>query len=83
MHLLSATHCEVTGAPAIEGFDAEQERRLRSRKKVPGVDSEEDKWRQVFLILFPDCIEIPSSCELPQTPRQERRRTFADYKHTT
>ncbi|KAF6812347.1 hypothetical protein CSOJ01_05218 [Colletotrichum sojae] len=59
-HLKSRTPCEATESPGIEGFDASQEKRLKSKKKVHGVTTEEDKWKEIFKILFPDRTEIPS-----------------------
>src|SRR6478609_5629751 len=48
----------------VEGFDAVQEGRLRSRKKAKGVaeQSEAEKWRDVYKILFPhvEDDDIPS-----------------------
>ncbi|KAK3379002.1 hypothetical protein B0T24DRAFT_663274 [Lasiosphaeria ovina] len=47
--------CSLREIEHIEGFDAVQEGRLRSRKKAKGVaePSETEKWRDVYKILFP------------------------------
>ncbi|AEO70981.1 uncharacterized protein THITE_127193 [Thermothielavioides terrestris NRRL 8126] len=46
-----------------EGFTKDQEKRLRSRKKThPGM-TDEDKWREIFMILFPD--DDPNSVPSP------------------
>ncbi|KAK0639560.1 hypothetical protein B0T16DRAFT_245725 [Cercophora newfieldiana] len=37
----------------VEGFDAVQERSLRSRKRANPEHSETEKWREVYRILFP------------------------------
>jgi hypothetical protein len=49
----------------VQGFDAAQEKRLRSRKRAKPELSETGKWREVFKILFPDVEDgsIPSACE--------------------
>ncbi|KAI1353483.1 hypothetical protein F5Y01DRAFT_53989 [Xylaria sp. FL0043] len=61
-HQRAPIPCELRESEPIEGFDAEQERQLRSRKKKSHVVSEVDKWRAVFQILFPHVLpgEIPS-----------------------
>jgi len=38
----------------LEGFDKEQERRLKSKKKSQVYQTEEEKWKSVYRILFPD-----------------------------
>lgn len=56
-----------------ERFNSDQEKLLRSRKKAPKDKSEEDKWREVFRILFPadDPALIPTPCKSrPSGPRQ-------------
>lgn len=37
-----------------EGFTKDQEKRLRSRKKTHTDMTDEDKWREIYTILFPD-----------------------------
>ncbi|KAI0974137.1 hypothetical protein F4678DRAFT_424730 [Xylaria arbuscula] len=61
-HQRAPIPCELKESEPIEGFDADQERQLRSRKKKSHVVSEVDKWRAVFQILFPHILveEIPS-----------------------
>jgi hypothetical protein len=51
----------------VEGFDKQQEKKLKSRKR--STLSEEEKWRETFRILFPDDEEenIPSPCEYIET----------------
>jgi len=46
----------------VEGFTKDQETRLRSRKKAQADTTDEDKWREIYMILFPDDDEasIPS-----------------------
>jgi hypothetical protein len=47
-------------------FDAEQEKVLRSRKAMHQAKSEEEKWKIVYRILFPDTgpDDFPSPCRL-------------------
>ncbi|KAI0813413.1 hypothetical protein GGR55DRAFT_677054 [Xylaria sp. FL0064] len=61
-HQRASIPCELRESEPIEGFDAEQERQLKSRKKKSHIVSEIDKWRAVFQILFPHVLpdEIPS-----------------------
>ncbi|KAK0645386.1 hypothetical protein B0T16DRAFT_330535 [Cercophora newfieldiana] len=46
----------------VEGFTKDQEKRLRSRKKAQADTTDDDKWREIYTILFPDDDEqsIPS-----------------------
>jgi hypothetical protein len=42
---------------APEGFDKDQERRLKSKKKSQIYQTEDEKWKSVYRILFPDDAE--------------------------
>ncbi|OCK96479.1 uncharacterized protein K441DRAFT_455207, partial [Cenococcum geophilum 1.58] len=57
--------CELGQGEAIESFNKEQEKRLRSRKRPALEQTEEDKWKEVYRILFPDynLSTIPSPCK--------------------
>ncbi|CAI6336622.1 unnamed protein product [Periconia digitata] len=46
--------CEVKEHIPLEGFDKDQERKLKSKKRSLVYQSEEDKWNGVYKILFPD-----------------------------
>ncbi|KAI3326160.1 hypothetical protein HD806DRAFT_438400 [Xylariaceae sp. AK1471] len=61
-HQRATMPCQLGEKEPIEGFDADQERQLRSRKKKSHAISEVDKWIAVFQILFPHVSEdkIPS-----------------------
>jgi hypothetical protein len=61
-HLRQPQACEVREGPLLCGFNKEQERQLRSRRKT-GLD-EAGKWKEVYKILFPDDDEalMPSPC---------------------
>ncbi|KAF5975905.1 Nicotinate-nucleotide diphosphorylase [Fusarium coicis] len=54
--------CPLREMEYVEGFDAAQERSLKSRKRANQKLSETEKWRRVFNILFPHILEddIPS-----------------------
>ena len=62
-HLRQTRACEIKEGPLFSGFNKEQERQLRSRRKT-GLD-EPGKWKEVYKILFPDDDEalMPSPCE--------------------
>jgi hypothetical protein len=55
--------CEVRPEEPDEGVTADIEKRLKSRKKTWPGQSEEDRWREVYQILFPND-EIPSPCKI-------------------
>ena len=71
-HQRSADACAVGPIDAVDGFDTFQETQLKSKGRVPGVQTEEDKWRRVWTILFPKDTEekipdpfyvIPTDCD--------------------
>ncbi|KAL2008441.1 hypothetical protein VTN00DRAFT_6635 [Thermoascus crustaceus] len=62
-HQRAPQSCEVCEEDTIEGFDKEQEKKLKSRKRSSLKQSEEDRWREVYRILFPD--DLPSSIPSP------------------
>ncbi|KAJ2989203.1 hypothetical protein NUW58_g3592 [Xylaria curta] len=71
-HMRSAEQCELRDPPApIEGFNASQRVELKSRPRSLKSMSEPQKWRRVYLILFPGTpeIDIPSPHYEFQTPR--------------
>ncbi|TQN73318.1 hypothetical protein CSHISOI_02114 [Colletotrichum shisoi] len=58
---MESEDCERVKGVVIEGFDRDQKERLQSKKRGGvGVKSDEEKWKDIFRILFPDCDEIPS-----------------------
>ncbi|OCL14408.1 hypothetical protein AOQ84DRAFT_257243, partial [Glonium stellatum] len=54
VHLRSAPSCEIQENAPMQGMSKEQEKKLRSKKRSADVQSEEDKWKAVYRILFPD-----------------------------
>ncbi|KXH26898.1 hypothetical protein CSIM01_07046 [Colletotrichum simmondsii] len=59
-HLKASSLCEVIeGEGLTEGFDAVQERLLRSKRRRAGVKTKVDKWREIFRILFPNHKDVP------------------------
>ncbi|KAI1328946.1 hypothetical protein F5Y16DRAFT_138754 [Xylariaceae sp. FL0255] len=62
-HMRSLTQCEIKQPPPpIEGFNASQRAKLKTRPRDLKGMSEPGKWRRVYSILFPDTPgdEIPS-----------------------
>lgn len=61
----------------VEGFTKEQEKRLRSRKKAQADMTDEDKWREIYMILFPDDDRdaIPGACQCHFPPLLDRTIT--------
>ncbi|KAI1150095.1 hypothetical protein F4825DRAFT_24582 [Nemania diffusa] len=62
-HVRSSEQCEVRQQPSpVEGFNARQKDELKSRPRGLKHMSEPQKWRHVYLILFPETVEsnIPS-----------------------
>ncbi|KAL2196686.1 hypothetical protein P885DRAFT_36905 [Corynascus similis CBS 632.67] len=54
-HLQQDPPCPIQRNRALqEGFTKDQEKKLRSRKKTHADMTDEEKWREIYLILFPD-----------------------------
>ncbi|KAK1533431.1 hypothetical protein CPAR01_10139 [Colletotrichum paranaense] len=51
--------CNLVKNVSFEGFNKDQLKKLKSRKRTRGDRSEEENWRNIYLILFPDCTVIP------------------------
>lgn len=47
----------------MPGIDSETKERLKSRKGIQNIP-EEEKWKHMYNILFPDAEDIPSPCKL-------------------
>ena len=64
-HQRATNPCTRRPEMTIEGFNKLQEKKLRSRKKPHSALSEEDKWKDMYRILFPGDNEtcMPSPCK--------------------
>ncbi|KAL5403563.1 hypothetical protein PMIN04_012802 [Paraphaeosphaeria minitans] len=62
--------CEIKDQVPLEGFDKDQEQKLKSKKRSLVYQSEEDKWKGVYRILFPDDndVDMPSPCKALGSP---------------
>jgi hypothetical protein len=60
-HQRNLIPCEIRPDEPVEGITTDIEKRLKSRKRPWPNQSEEDRWREVYQILFAD-EEIPSPC---------------------
>ena len=74
-HLRQETCSVVDGKPP-EGITAEQQERLRSRRRDGR--SDEEKWRDMYCIIFPGTAEwdIPSPCAIAQLPSKIYKLTL-------
>ncbi|KAL2022647.1 hypothetical protein VTK56DRAFT_4991 [Thermocarpiscus australiensis] len=54
-HLQKEPPCTIQENRMLcEGFTKDQEKKLRSRKKTHADMTDQDKWREIYMILFPD-----------------------------
>jgi hypothetical protein len=78
--------CEIQEQMPLEGFDKAQERKLKSKKRSLGSQTEEDKWKSVYRILFPDDADddMPSPyCEYitrSKSPDSDKSRNVARFQ---
>ena len=61
-HEMYLQGCEVTNAPTPGDIDAWKEKQLKSRRHNARRKTDEEKWREIYELLFPN-EEIPSPCE--------------------
>ncbi|PSN74263.1 hypothetical protein BS50DRAFT_11989 [Corynespora cassiicola Philippines] len=54
--------CQIREQIPLEGFNKDQERKLKSKKRSLVFQSEEEKWKIVYRILFPDDNETDMPC---------------------
>ncbi|KAF2489961.1 hypothetical protein BU16DRAFT_471429, partial [Lophium mytilinum] len=64
-HSRALESCKIQEKRPLDGFNRDQEMRLKSKKRSPITVTEEDKWRAIFRILFPldPEADIPSPCK--------------------
>ncbi|KAF0315173.1 hypothetical protein GQ607_017586 [Colletotrichum asianum] len=51
--------CDFAADVSVDGLSFEQMKKLRSKKRKPGVATNEEKWRDIFGIVFPDATDFP------------------------
>jgi hypothetical protein len=85
-HLRADTPCAKRDRVRVQGIDETMEKKLRERRKTsPGV-SEEQKWKEIYMILFPKANKnaLPSPCELKLTYRtHEETKRLTTLQTTT
>lgn len=64
-HLQLQSNCSLEHEAVVPGFTEAQESQLRRRQRVSKEKTEEDKWNDIYIILFPhdDRTKIPSPCK--------------------
>ncbi len=62
-HMRAEKRCELQPKQLIDGVTVDQEKELKKRKKTGPEQSEGEKWKDVYRILFPDAKSIPTPCK--------------------
>jgi hypothetical protein len=62
-HLRAPEACVPCNIGHAGGISPEQKRKLKSRQYPSKMKTEEEKWKYVYMILFPQEEEIPSPCK--------------------
>ncbi|KAL1623363.1 hypothetical protein SLS56_008304 [Neofusicoccum ribis] len=52
--------CEIRERDIDDGFNAEQERKLRKKERTSATHTEQDKWTEIYQTLFPNEQRVPS-----------------------
>jgi hypothetical protein len=90
MTVSAADICQVQPGHPPEGITQENQKRLRSRKKASPNQSDEDRWKDIYRLIFPN-EEVPSPCKSlglssdflfsvkdnPRGPVQDQGKTLA------
>jgi hypothetical protein len=61
-HFIVLQGCDLSSEAAMEGITSNIEKHLRSRKKTYRHQTEENRWAEIYRLLFPG-ENIPSPCE--------------------
>lgn len=63
-HLREPEPCKISDAGEADGYNKEQEKQLRVRKRPPN-QTEVDRWFEMYRILFPrdNAMSTPSPCK--------------------
>jgi hypothetical protein len=72
-HARSPDSCIVTDTSPPEGFSKDQELKLKGRRTMFQAESEEEKWKIVYLVLFPNTAlgDLPSPCKRVSLRREK------------
>lgn len=64
-HLRSDEPCQKRDLVAALGIDESQEKRLKERKKSGSATDDAERWREIYLVLFPKASRnaVPSPCK--------------------
>src|SRR5206468_2567761 len=64
-HHRSSDVCSLIEQEPLEGLDKSQVDQLKNRKSMFRAGSEEEKWKIIYLIIFPDTASngLPSPCQ--------------------
>jgi predicted methyltransferase len=62
-HEMSAERCEVIDAVSPGDITAYQEKQLKSRKHTAKRQTDEEKWADIYRLLFPGEERVPSPCK--------------------
>lgn len=63
IHLDVENICERQPGQPADGMTPDMEKELRSRKKLPENQNDEDRWASMYRVLFPDAEGVPSPCK--------------------
>ena len=58
----TALVCDVVSGNPLEGITPENEKRLKSKKKSHPNQTDEDRWRDIYRLLFPH-EDVPCPCQ--------------------
>lgn len=54
--------CDLVSGVSVKGLTDKQIQKLKSKKRKQGVTTDEDKWQDIFKIVFPDVKDRPDPC---------------------
>ena len=61
---MSVKTCDIVDGNVTHGVTARLEKLITSRKKAYPGQSDSDRWRDIYRLIFPDQV-VPSPCRYP------------------
>ena len=62
-HIETSDRCDAIVAPPVDGITRKMKVVLQSKRKAFPGQTEAERWKQIYQILFPDDKEVPDPCK--------------------
>lgn len=62
-HIETSDRCDAILAPPVDGITRKMKAVLQSKRKAFPGQTEAERWKQIYQLLFPDDEEVPDPCK--------------------